>query len=521
MLLMLKKWRREDIHNFIHLLGLSLIVIGMPFSKVLMSLGTLIGLINVITEANFKEYWGNLKSNKVFCWIVIYFALHFIGLIWTTNYQYAFHDIQIKVTLIVIPLVLISKPLKEKEFNYILHLFVATMFVSSLVNFLFYNHWIGNKSYMDIRDMSLFASHIRYAILIVLAIIVAFTLQKKSTNKFKFIGIIFIGWFVIYTIYSQVLTGFLALFTALLVYSIIKTYKYNKILFFGVITLFLSLLISLFIFLSPKPIKKIQFKQLPKYTKEGNAYKNDFTLKGLSENQPIFVSICDKEIKREWNKLSTIDYYGRDKLNQRIRTTIIRFLTSKNLSKDAFGITQLNKQEILAIENGIANVNETRFGIIARMYGLRYQLQNSKDPNGHSILQRLHYWKNAKEIIKQNPIIGVGTGDLQIAFNKQYSITKSPLIAKNRLRAHNTYLTSWIAFGIFGLISFIGILYQFIKDQYKQKSILGILFGAIMATTFLIEDTLETQLGVTIFAFFIGIFLQRLGSDKSGLPIKE
>ena len=518
---MLKQWRRKDIHIFIHLLGLSLIVIGMPFSKVLMSIGTFIGLINVISEAKFKQYWGNIKSNKVFIWLLSYFVLHLIGLLWTSNYAYAFHDIQIKVTLVVIPLVLVCKPIQKKEVNMLFLLFLVTMTVSSLINYAFYHHWIGNKTYLEIREMSLFASHIRYSILVVVAITIAYAFQKEYKTIWKWMIILSMIWLLYYTFYSQVLTGFLALLTAISTYTFIKTFRYNKILFASILSCIAIIIILLIQFLTPEPIQPVNYKQLPKLTKEGNRYENDFTLKGFCENRPIYISICDKEMEREWNKISSINYYGRDHLNQRIRTTIIRYLTSTQFSKDAIGIKKLTKNDIQAIENGIANINETRFGIIARLYGLRFQLQNSADPNGHSILQRLHYWKNAKEIIQKNALIGVGTGDLQIAFNKQYSINKSPLKYKNRLRAHNTYLTSWIAFGIIGIITFIGILFHFIKEQYKNKLTLGVLFGAIMVTTCFIEDTLETQLGVTIFAFFIGLFLQRFGSDKSGLPIKE
>jgi hypothetical protein len=38
---------------------------------------------------------------------------------------------------------------------------------------------------------------------------------------------------------------------------------------------------------------------------------------------------------------------------------------------------------------------------------------------------------------------------------------------------------------------------------------LPILFGLILISSFLFEDTLETQMGVTLFAFFYSFFFER------------
>jgi hypothetical protein len=41
----------------------------------------------------------------------------------------------------------------------------------------------------------------------------------------------------------------------------------------------------------------------------------------------------------------------------------------------------------------------------------------------------------------------------------------------------------------------------------QRKEFIGFAFIVIALGTFLIEDTLETQTGVTFFAFFYGLFL--------------
>jgi O-antigen ligase len=128
------------------------------------------------------------------------------------------------------------------------------------------------------------------------------------------------------------------------------------------------------------------------------------------------------------------------------------------------------------------------------------------DPNGHSLLQRLEYWRTSLKIIQQNWLFGVGTGDLQMAFDEQYEQDNSKLNKENRLRAHNTYLTVWITFGVLSLLFFFLIVKYFLA-MIKYENYLGLAFITIAIVTFFIEDTLETQTGVTFFSFFYGLFL--------------
>jgi O-antigen ligase len=139
--------------------------------------------------------------------------------------------------------------------------------------------------------------------------------------------------------------------------------------------------------------------------------------------------------------------------------------------------------------------------------GIKFQLNNTTDPNGHSLLQRIEYWKTAWQIIRKNWFLGVGTGDVQQAFDREYISQNSPLRPENRLRAHNSYLTIWISFGIIGLILFLWMLLSFLIVQVRNNAFIPTMFMLIAICTFFIEDTLETQMGVTFFAFFYGLYI--------------
>ena len=193
-----------------------------------------------------------------------------------------------------------------------------------------------------------------------------------------------------------------------------------------------------------------------------------------------------------------------DNKGQSIFETLIRFLSSKNVKKDALGLSELNQDEIICIENGVTSV--LRNGVMDRLYGLKYQLINKSNPNNHSLLQRLEYWKTGVEIAKQNVMIGVGTGDVQDEFNSQYEINKSVLNPDKRRRAHNYYLTVQITFGIVGLLYFVVLLLYFVRFNYLQNQMVGVIFILIIIISFFLEDTIETQTGVTFFGLFYGLF---------------
>jgi O-antigen ligase len=105
---------------------------------------------------------------------------------------------------------------------------------------------------------------------------------------------------------------------------------------------------------------------------------------------------------------------------------------------------------------------------------------------------------------ENNAWIGVGTGDVRDEIEKQYQIDNSILSDEYRLRAHNQFLTFLVSFGIIGLIVFVlSIIYPLFKitDSYLYLS-----FVVIALLSMLTEDTLESQAGVTFFAF-LNIFL--------------
>jgi O-antigen ligase len=101
----------------------------------------------------------------------------------------------------------------------------------------------------------------------------------------------------------------------------------------------------------------------------------------------------------------------------------------------------------------------------------------------------------------------VGTGDVPQAFAQTYDEIHSPLKEEFRFRAHNQYLAIAVAFGIVGLVFFLFVLLYPWLSSKRNHTYLFMVFLTIMLLSMFPEDTLETQAGATLFAFFVSLLL--------------
>ena len=223
-------------------------------------------------------------------------------------------------------------------------------------------------------------------------------------------------------------------------------------------------------------------------------------------------------MKEAWNSVSGMDYSGHDKRGQELRYTLIRYLTSLGLRKDADGVSQLKNDDIDLIESGYANhIYKHRNRFQVRMYELIWEIdvyRKGGNPSGHSVTQRIEYLRTGFSILMDHPLLGVGTGDVPAAFEKKYIENKTSLDPEWRLRAHNQWLTFAISFGLLGLLLLIVAFVYPGLVQRKFGQYLFLLFFMVSFLSMFNEDTLETQAGVAFFAFFYTFLLFSPNHDK-------
>lgn len=124
-------------------------------------------------------------------------------------------------------------------------------------------------------------------------------------------------------------------------------------------------------------------------------------------------------------------------------------------------------------------------------------------------MERIEQAKAAINIIRDQGIMGVGTGDVHARFREELNRMNSPLqtAKEGMFSAHNQFLTYLVAYGWPGLLWFLfAILYPALKNR-SFHNYFFIIFFTISVVSFLGDDTLNTQAGVTFFAFFYSLFV--------------
>lgn len=483
-----------------------------------MSVAQIILFVSWLADGNLAEKIKMFIRNKTAVIVSSVFILHLAGLTYTSDFTYGLGDVKRKIPLMLLPLIFSTSPQLSKElFEKLLLLFIASVVASSLVCFYVLLGYT-DKKILGPQEASVFISHIRLGLLISMSVFsLVYFLFTKSSLIIKIICVASILWLMLFLIMLESLTGLLCIIMILSVYLIYYTFKTKSLLlklcvsvvFVGGIYFIINYLVKVNESVSAKP--RINPKELPTLTKKGNPYYHDTLNKETENGNYVWINFCEKELSEEWNKRSSLNYFGRDLKGNEIKYTLVRFLTSKGTTKDAAGVAGLTQEEIESIEKGIPNVNYMGiFNPTARIHRIFWELNNylnGGNPSGHSVAQRLEFWKAAVGIISNNILFGVGTGDTFNEFKNQYERMNSPLTQEWRLRSHNQFLAIGTAFGMIGMIWFcLAFFYPLFSDK-RNRNFFYLTFFTLAVLSMLTEDTLETQAGVTFFAFFNSLFL--------------
>ncbi|MFA6401748.1 MAG: O-antigen ligase family protein [Salinivirgaceae bacterium] len=496
--------------------SLLLLVLGLPLSPFLVGSSQFLLFFNWILEGNWSEKFQRFKSNRILWLFLILPVIHVLWLFNTHNLDYAIHDIKIKLPLLLFPLVMgTSNALSKKEVELIFKFFLFAVFSGTVVTVAILTG-IYNHPYNDIRETSIFISHIRFGLMIVFSMVLtSYFILKSYLNQQYWVSLGFFilnVWFLLFLVILQSITSWIILFFLInflffFYYHQIK-WRYLKTIGWSILGVILILSLSLvgkvcydFYFTSnPK------FSELPTHSPRGNMYWND-TLSEIKENgHYVQVLVCYKELSTTWPKLSNIPYEGNDANDYPIWSTLVRYLASKGLPKDYDGLMALDAEDIKMIEQGYAScVYRSRFIPYIKVYDLIWELDmyaKTGNANFKSVAQRMEYWKGAALIIKKNFLFGIGTGDLIQEYKVAYNQLHSKLDVKNLLRAHNQFITFFVTFGFVGFL--LAIVSMFLPGYYSanKNSFVLVAFLVIIFLSMLNEDTLETQAGVTFYILF-------------------
>jgi ABC-type multidrug transport system fused ATPase/permease subunit len=505
---MFDKWLKLPAHYYLNLTALSLLAVGVILSNVLMSIGTIWIIANWLIEMDFKTKLDRFKSDKKIIAISMFFILMLISFLWTDDIDYAGKDLLVKLPLITIPLVMATiKPLEHKNYKFLLYLVLASLTFTTVFNFIRYNLY----GFGDIREMSFFVSHIRLGGVICMTLfLVTFEIIKKRLSVWLIAPVLI--WLLFYLVKAQTVSAYM-LFTILLAVVVMFWLKKSKLkyVFIGVILLPLifgtNYLYQNLSSVMPQTVEinsteNTDFSELQWYTASRYSYYHDTLSKATENGNLVWLYVCIEECEQEWNKRSDLSYDGEDKKGQPLYGTLFRYMSSKGLRKDSIGFMSMTNKDIINVELGNPNYITDK-GVKGKIEELNTQFliyKSGGNPNGHSFIQRIEHLKTALNLIKSNWIIGVGLGDIKVAFKTQYELDNSLLNIENQHRSHNQFLTNWISLGILGFLLTAFILFA---PLFSEKLTFPLIIVSIsLIFGFFTQDLIESQAGVTIFALF-------------------
>ncbi len=390
---------RLSFHSKAHYYLAISIALCLPFAR-LTPILILLFIINWLAEKDFKNKFSVLIKNKMALLFISFYLIHLVGLIYTQNLDSGLFDIQVKLSLLIFPLIFGTRPLDKKTNGHIFIAFIAGGLLSSVM--------------MLTRALYLYVTF--------------------GENNFFYQAFSFLIHPSYLSMYINVAIGWLLLNVMQRNFSTIrffKLYTFLIIVFFSFIIVLLSSKMGLISMLL------MYFGMLAYYTLNRKKY-----LLGISGFILIFLSI--------------------------------------------FLVFQFVPEVSGRIKRGISAITTNDVKVV----------------DSESTAVRLLIWKASNQIISENLIWGVGTGDTKDVLMEEYQRQGMSGAFEHKLNTHSAFYQVFVSLGLIGFLLFLAILLLPLYYAFKTSNGIYFLFLIIIILNFIAESMLETQAGVIFYAFF-------------------
>ncbi len=504
----MKSASRDTLGKHIFTFLLCFIAFGMANLNILMSIGSILLVLTFMWHPGPKRGWKGFVSNRPAMAMAGLYLMHLLWLVNTEDFDYAANDLRIKLPLLVFALVIGGVQITRQQVKWVFLALSLGLWVASIHAYV--NYAAMDGVFIDFRDIVRGISHIRLSLMMVLLVVAIIFYWPELSKVWRAYALASAINVLIFFNVIQSASGVLTLITLLLFTAYYYAYRHYafkglalvlaaNLLCFGVTYIYLDHYYQRY-FSSNESLEN-----LPTNTALGSDYDH-YTEVGQVENgHYTFLYLAEGEMLNAWDERSTLSLRGEEKAME--RAVLIRYLSSLGLPKDYSGVMALSEEDVRNVEAGVPSI------VYARKQGLALRLHTTvfgyhlfrlrRHASGSSLFQRLVFWEAAAELIQRHFWLGTGTGDVRKAFEEVYEELKINLAQQYRLRAHNQFLTFFVSFGLMGFLFFMLLFFLPFRDG--PLSYLHIAFLLIAFISCLTEDTLETQAGVTFFAFFYSL----------------
>lgn len=471
-----------------------------------------------------KAVWNNIRvlpNKKGFLVFCLFYLVHGIAVIYSENLRWAFVDLRVKLPMVLIPLFFLSfHKGAEKWESIVLLFFITATFMTSLVGTM---HFVADPA-SGSKLISPFIHHINFSVFTAFSIFILIIHPFDSFAHFpwfRWTSRLVIFWLFVYLAFIlKSLTGVVVLLSGILTMLMFSEFFRLGIRPLAARILALAIAFGTAFFIgysiySFYDVEPINLMALDEKTSRGNSYDHNITEPMLENGHLVFIYIADEELKEVWNTRSNLDYEGKDKRGHDLRYTLYRYMTSLGLRKDAEGFEALSDEDIQHVENGLTNyIYARKYSMYPRIYQTIWEYDLYRKTDGFSeksFIQRLVSVRIGVHVARDNPIFGVGTGDVVDAYHaeyrKHYDLLELEVPEGRLITGANQWLNFVVAFGLAG---FLIILLAFIYPAYIGgvfRNPLFVMFFLVSTVAMLGEETLRFQTGLGFFAFFYAFFV--------------
>ena len=137
---------------------------------------------------------------------------------------------------------------------------------------------------------------------------------------------------------------------------------------------------------------------------------------------------------------------------------------------------------------------------------------------------RSAYWLIAYEVLKENPLLGVGIGDYKNATKKvletnRYNFSKPVVDFCSNYHYHNQYLMILVQSGILGFLTMLYLFYRLatLKIDNQELKKMNVIFLSIFISAFMAESLWLRQFSMTAFVVFCALMIASSKKEKNEL----
>ena len=501
--------------------ALILFMVSLPFSEALISISGVLLLLTSFFNRKHRSDLFTLAQQKELLLFSSIYLVYLLGLLFTDDRQWALYDLQKNIPFLIIPLsFLIAKPLTKAQLDNLLKIFVVSVIVSAFITMVDF-YLKDETSVLSAQEFG-FIHHIRFSMQLVFSwIILAVFLYLNWTRAgrlLKLAALAMMLFLVLFLLWHQSLTGLFSFLGTTMVGLLLLTVQLKSLVKKRVAMALLFLIVLLpaaYLYYAVNryyDVDKFVYEELDTTTRNGNPYRHDLGDQRIENGHWVGLYWNEQEMKAAWNERANLKYDDSDQHGHRVKQTLVRYLTSRDLRKDAEGVNRLTETDIDNIEAGISNYLLARkgFSLYPRIYVSIWEIDTylkTGHANHKSLAQRIEYTKAALSIIQEHFWFGVGTGNWKQAYHDAYQQNQSQMDPAQYADAHNQYLNYMVKFGLVGLI---WILFAILYPVVVTKSYRDPVFFLFLISLFLAnfgDSNFETHVGSSFFVLFYCMFV--------------